>query len=480
MAEIKLEKDVEKKLDIGTNQKIVSLTATLDGENYSLENIENDLKGKDWVNIPKFMIKIFEKKLVDKGEEYLKNFPTGCSKKHDGYFNSEEEFLLKERNTKGIEFYKSHVDAQRRQFFFFQQGVKNSLQHAQKLLDEFGKENDYITITYESTTEKNDKVENHLKEENANNGQESKITEKRKNLIYFGAPGTGKSYKLDQLASEFKTKVERVTFHPNYSYAQFVGSYKPVPLENNDNDITYKFVPGPFIRKLVDAMNSPEPQLLIIEEINRANPAAVFGDVFQLLDRDDEGKSVYYINPSEDLRKHLRGKLIDKCNNCEKIEIPPNLYIWATMNSADQGVFPMDTAFKRRWDFEYIGIDDGEGALKDGSWNTLRKAINNLLKGLGVNEDKLIGPFFLGSNFKLDDSDDSKKKFKNKLLMYLFEDAGRFKRAELFGDSNITLSEVFKNYDDGKLKHFKLSDSTDADAPETLEDENGPDETEQT
>lgn len=293
------------------------------------------------------------------------------------------------------------------------------------------------------------------------------------NLIFFGAPGTGKSYELENKKNAILLhggNYERVTFHPDYSYANFVGTYKPIP---NGNSVTYQFVPGPFIRTLVNAINNPDvSQLLIIEEINRANVAAVFGDVFQLLDRKN-GVSEYPVNPSEDLRDFLalpkeKGGIGKRVN---EIQIPSNMLIWATMNSADQGVFPMDTAFKRRWDFKYLGIDEGEndanikaalkGAnyvkwhiegdeLKPQNWYKVRKAINRRLMALGINEDKLIGPFFISLE-KLN-AEDFDGVFKDKVLMYLYEDAGKAKRNTLFAKSEqtgttITYSEMIDLYD---------------------------------
>ena len=201
------------------------------------------------------------------------------------------------------------------------------------------------------------------------------------NLIVFGAPGTGKSHYLDDLCGKKKKDVigdsdsdesyfarcERVTFYPTYSYAQFVGSYKPV-MKDVDKDgfevspekkgaptrkvIGYEFVPGPFLQILKEALlNEEKNYLLIIEEINRANAAAVFGDVFQLLDRNDDGESEYSITPSREMSEYLERKSSDGKDDVakdvdSKLWIPSNLYIWATMNSADQGVFPLDTAFK--------------------------------------------------------------------------------------------------------------------------------------
>lgn len=276
------------------------------------------------------------------------------------------------------------------------------------------------------------------------------------NRIVFGAPGTGKSYKLkddsNKLLNEAGGTLERVTFHPDYSYAQFVGTYKPVTDDNGD--IRYAFVPGPFMRVYVEAIKSGrtdvKPHLLLIEEINRAKVAAVFGDVFQLLDRDDDGVSEYEIQTSEDIRKYLASELGGTPDNWKKIKLPNNMFIWATMNSADQGVFPMDTAFKRRWSFEYLGINQNQekitGKIVLGGdeepvvWNRLRKAINDkLAKDYKVNEDKLMGPFFLSKKvIKTDEAGmiaDTKKfidTFKSKVIMYLYEDAAKQHKHKLF------------------------------------------------
>mgnify|MGYP001136666083 FL=1 len=281
-----------------------------------------------------------------------------------------------------------------------------------------------------------------------------------RNRILFGAPGTGKSFTLNRekdLLLADGGEYERVTFHPDYSYANFVGTYKPVPCKDSDDKdaITYSYVPGPFMRTYVKALqnsktDTPKPFLLVIEEINRANVAAVFGDVFQLLDRGDDEVSEYPIQASEDIKKYLAGELGGNPDDYSEIRLPDNMFIWATMNSADQGVFPMDTAFKRRWDFTYLGIDDSEAGIvgkkvvlgqgdyrRIVEWNALRKAINNELLTYKVNEDKLMGPYFISKKNlpegEMIDPAVFTRIFKNKVIMYLFNDAAKQKRITLFG-----------------------------------------------
>ena len=264
-----------------------------------------------------------------------------------------------------------------------------------------------------------------------------------RNRIYFGAPGTGKSHKLkkDCKDNHFReANCVRVTFYPTYSYSQFVGSYKPTTV---DGKVEYAYVPGPFISILVNAKKAPQEDfLLIIEELNRANAPAVFGDLFQLLDRLPDGTSEYPVAAGYDLCKYLASQGIDDAI----ISLPSNLYIWTTMNSADQGVFPLDTAFKRRWDFEYLGIDTNEAEIPKASfkfadgpyrWNDVRKAINKKLLESKINEDKLIGPFFIKPE-TLNNEDPSVfiEAFKSKVLMYLFEDAIRHKPSALFKGEN--------------------------------------------
>lgn len=316
-----------------------------------------------------------------------------------------------------------------------------------------------------------------------------------RNLIYFGAPGTGKSYELNKLAVGTddeagcfdKGNVTRVTFHPDYTYAQFVGCYKPYsevkepkedePVGKIEEEITYRFVPGPFLETYIKAVQNPGVNyLLIVEEINRANPAATFGDIFQLLDRKPDGTSEYEVAVPIEMRNYLKVFLPEYATNahigdsvrllseqmrlksgCERLSLPRNMYIWATMNSADQGVFPMDTAFKRRWDFRYMGINDGSSKL-DGvavpvgkpvrmvSWDALRRGINKVLLDAGVNEDKLLGPFFISPS-RLRDTAHFTQTFMDKVLLYLFEDAAKTKKSKVFSiEGNATYSDICEDF----------------------------------
>lgn len=269
------------------------------------------------------------------------------------------------------------------------------------------------------------------------------------NLLVHGAPGTGKSRFLDDAATDLVTAGQatyrRVTFYEDYSYGQFVGEYMPVPqndcIETIDLDydgkpvtgtisvehITYRFSPGPLAELLADCYaaklnNSSMKYILIIEELNRANAASVFGDIFQLLDR-EQGISIYEITAKSELARYLCSavshKLTDDTidlpeNAFSKIKLPDNLYIWSTLNSADQGVFPLDSAFKRRWSCIYRDVAevDPNAALRphiclpvyDSSqnsyvattfdWNTFRNAINEEILNEGFAEDRCIGYWF--------------------------------------------------------------------------------------
>lgn len=303
---------------------------------------------------------------------------------------------------------------------------------------------------------------------------ENKLLESdyKHNFIMYGAPGTGKSNELEKRSAVFGNRKKRITFYPDYSYAKFAGSYKPVtyykkpinPIEFYDTKeqgqqnkgiinepvIDYSFAPGPFLQALSEAFLSDSPYLLVIEEINRANAAAVFGEIFQLLDRTN-GSSDYKVMLSDEAMLYLKGKLGSEFSKVKDgIFLPSNLYIWATMNSADQGVFHMDAAFKRRWSFEYLPLDKNQGVIKGSpilfgaknyEWNSFRLVLNTYLSvDCKIPEDRLIGPFFLSEAELIDGNS-----IKNKLLLYLRDDVLRHNHRKLF-DAD-TFSSIIELYD---------------------------------
>ena len=324
--------------------------------------------------------------------------------------------------------------------------------------------------------------------------------------IFYGAPGTGKSHAINELTTG--KDVIRTTFHPDSDYSTFVGAYKPttksvpvmtvigteaVPVKGKDgkemteDKIVYEFVSQAFMQAYVEAWKKyctvqegeePVDEYLVIEEINRGNCAQIFGDLFQLLDRGDEGFSEYPIKADSDMKKQLKkefagleiknkvsindlfkGKdIVAQVLEGEVLLLPNNLYIWATMNTSDQSLFPIDSAFKRRWDWYYVPISNAEknwtievnGAKYDW-WNFLQ-AINDRVYDATYSEDKKLGYFFC----KADDGIISFSKFVSKVIFYLWNDV--FKDSEFEGsafrdENGEKLSfDKFYSVDNGKVK----------------------------
>lgn len=255
---------------------------------------------------------------------------------------------------------------------------------------------------------------------------ESQLSETSKQKIFFGTPGSGKSYKVNSIVRPFETRTFRVTFHPDTDYASFVGSYKPV--KDGTAPITYEFVPQAFTDAYVKAWEDTSfPVFLVIEEINRGNCAQIFGDLFQLLDRDEKGFSEYNVNADKDLRKYLERKDILGEDHPGikngKLCLPSNLYIFATMNTSDQSLFPMDSAFKRRWQWEYVPIQSSNSesqffiAIGDKKypWKDFLEAVNGRIKDVSESEDKQMGNFFIKNNI-------SEKEFVSKVMFYLWSE----------------------------------------------------------
>lgn len=341
-------------------------------------------------------------------------------------------------------------------------------------------------------------------------------------VIYYGAPGTGKSFTIDDMTDDENSV--RTTFHPDSDYASFVGAYKPtmedVPISatyqtkegsygeyltktekhpGTERKIVYKYVPQAFLKAYVAAWsNLDTPYFLIIEEINRGNCAQIFGDLFQLLDRNNAGSSSYAIHADEDITQFLssdskgfaslsddqkdtiRAFVLHKDNGKTQalgqdildgklLLLPPNLYIWATMNTSDQSLFPIDSAFKRRWNWKYMPIEyhpidtktqqpiDWNFQIGDNiySWGQFLSKINPEIYTLTESSDKQMGYFFA----KADNATGiiSEDVFLNKVLFYLWTD--------VFKDFDVS-SELFKNKD--KNRSFIFTDFFDKDQPHAL------------
>lgn len=303
------------------------------------------------------------------------------------------------------------------------------------------------------------------------------------NILIYGAPGTGKSHDLEEFAKHDGKHVIRTVFHSEYSYFDFVGSYKPAPLykvldSNGQNSsstyeskggvkkeigepvIDYQFVPGPFTVALVNALTHPKWDVcLIIEEINRANAAAVFGDIFQLLDRKNgTGESVYAITPQPELADYLHS--LGLIEAARRLRIPKNLTLAATMNNADQGVTYIDSAFKRRWRFDYKPINLRNNTLlgktlvqyagEEFNLLSILEAINARLSGKFARpEDRLIGPFFITDDIaqKEPNPQSGRCAALDKVGMYLYDDVLRnFREDGAFSGSVNSLNDLLNKY----------------------------------
>lgn len=289
----------------------------------------------------------------------------------------------------------------------------------------------------------------------------SLISESTLQKIFYGAPGTGKSHTVDTDYVK-DNKCFRITFHPDTDYASFVGCYKPKMGGPTGEDITYSFVPQVFLNAYIYAWNHPdEPTYLVIEELNRGNCAQIFGDIFQLLDRQKTGHpgySKYTINADSDIATYLSGELKDK-ESYEKVireiygpkefdfsilALPSNLNILATMNTSDQSLFPIDSAFKRRWGMEYVGVNytDAEqftvviDETHKYSWSEILKGLNGYIKQEKHSTNKILGNRFVQSD---ENNVISAVAFRDKVLFFLFNDVFKEEdefRTDFFGGND--------------------------------------------
>lgn len=295
--------------------------------------------------------------------------------------------------------------------------------------------------------------------------QEQYKTTRPLQQIYYGAPGTGKSHEISRLIEG--EDVIRTTFHPDSDYSTFVGCYKPTMKENviskngvetKEEQIVYRFIPQAFSKAYVAAWKSEDDVFLIIEEINRGNCAQIFGDLFQLLDRGSDGFSEYPIDAdtdlgsyiSNELKKSKREDIPNDIREGKKLVLPSNFYIWATMNTSDQSLFPIDSAFKRRWDWKYVKIkDEGKGwkvdidikvkeneeeTTKKLDWGEFISKINEIIASMTSSADKQLGYFFCKPKTK-DSKEIDAETFVSKVIFYLWNDVFKdyaFEDASLF------------------------------------------------
>ena len=316
--------------------------------------------------------------------------------------------------------------------------------------------------------------------------------------IYYGAPGTGKSNTIKKVVDEQGRRCHRTTFHPDSDYSTFVGTYKPTMKESyitkdgvttKEEKIIYTFCPQAFTNAYVEAWNTEEEVYLVIEEINRGNCAQIFGDLFQLLDRKN-GVSEYPVEADADLQNYLnealakttRTDIPDDVKSGDKLMLPSNLYIWATMNTSDQSLFPIDSAFKRRWEWKYIKIKEGRdenGNKLDWkvdvkmdeagnllSWWAFIQKINEIIASMTSSADKQLGYFFCCAKDGVIDEET----FVSKVIFYLwndvfkdygFEDASLFRYKETIDGKETEKDLTFPDFydEDGeKVNTERLAD----------------------
>ncbi len=275
-----------------------------------------------------------------------------------------------------------------------------------------------------------------------------------KNIILYGVPGSGKSYTLQRDYCNDNSVVEKIVFHPDYSYSDFVGQI--MPSVDDSGIVSYKFNPGPFTNILKKAYHNPQiKHALVIDEINRGNVPAIFGEIFQLLDRLKHDKNGFKKGSSEYAINNMDIANIVHNDKNASIRIPSNLWIIATMNTSDQNVFTLDTAFQRRFSMQLIensfeNVDDDFKNMKildtDITWQKFCTTINEKIaqnnEGLSSMEDKKFGVYFVN----VDDLK-SKENFVHKAIKYLWDDVFKFDRNIIFDTTKFkTLEAVVKNF----------------------------------
>jgi hypothetical protein len=409
--------------------------------------------------LARLAIQVFEADLDKLTEEQRRSLKIDGSNLSIGLWDNKDAMLVKWGNTNNAgktpptkyvaDMYlcNPYPSTQDAKYYFYNVGLYDSMCTAQSLLKLFGKPGDYFRIYVTQGQQNKDKGTQNdvdpktIDTKTIDNPPETNFLEpfigKGENVIFYGVPGCGKSFSIEERIKQAtgggKHEEIRIVFHPDYTYSDFVGQI--LPKLKNDK-VVYDFVPGAFTQALELASQIDIiPVFLIIEEINRGNAAAIFGDIFQLLDRKENGESKYEIDNKD---------ISDK-----KVKIPSNLYIYATMNTSDQNVFTLDTAFQRRFEMELVRntFDENQNweIPETGvTWKTFAEEVNKLLTkqdAVMSSEDKSLGAWFVKDGI-------TKSRFANKVLKYLWDDAFKFDRAAFFdvGKYN-TLQEILDEFD---------------------------------
>lgn len=278
------------------------------------------------------------------------------------------------------------------------------------------------------------------------------------NILFYGVPGAGKSYEIDKMIVQDRS--ERVVFHPDYTYSDFVGQILPRIIRKNgetEEKLRYVFEPGPFTKMLKKAQDDPDNMyFLVIEEINRGNAPAIFGDIFQLLDRNDDGSGKYPIS-NYDMAKVVYGE----DHEDEIIKMPANLTLLATMNTSDQNVFTLDTAFQRRWEMHLIKNDIGKAKHADCkiegsqiSWGRFVTVANEEIIRFGGEigglEDKRLGAYFARIN------ELTREKFPEKVLKYLWDDAFKMDHYVFFNENISSVDGIIEVFRESQTEEDAL------------------------
>lgn len=347
-------------------------------------------------------------------------------------------------------------------FLRYSAGKVNISDNNKNNLEKYQKRVDTLLRLYATKIIGIDETSSNTNGISTNNSDENRI-KGGTNVLLYGVPGSGKSHTIKNKYCKDADEIERVVFHPDYTYGDFVGQILPIT-DADTGRIRYEFTAGPFTRILSDAYNNPSKKYcLIIEEINRGNAPAIFGDIFQLLDRDEDGNGSYEITNAD-----IASRMYIEDQAQKKVKLPSNLFIYATMNTSDQNVFTLDTAFQRRWNMRMVENDVFKSKWANNKildttikWADFASIINDLIitknVGMSSSEDKRLGAYFVTDKdlyffttmdgITQEEADDRNNNFPEKVLKYLWDDAFKFVRDEVFNSEFDSLEKLIKAFE---------------------------------